>query len=201
MLRLSKVLWLSLMVAPVAWAQPPVAGGAAPAAAPAAPVQRMQPMPAAPQAPTMSGAQMEAQGREYRAEIQSIQVQIQAQVEQAKSDKDVIRLNCLLDKLTQVKANGNIMDQTLQTLQEAVARQDTNTQLHEYTRVTIVHQKVQVLRTEADACVGSETNYVGPTKVVVTVPPGLSDSVDQPAPPAPPFSAVDRPIAASRFQN
>lgn len=203
MLRLSTVLGLSLMVAPVAWAQPPVAGGAVPVAtpAPAGPVQAMQPMPAAPQAPTMSGAQMEAQGREYRAEIESIRVQIQAQVEQAKSDKDVIRLNCLLDKLTQVKANANIMDQTLQTLQEANSRQDTNTQLHEYTRVTIVHQKVQVLRTEADACVGSETNYVGPTRVVVEVPPGLSDGADQPNPPAPPPAVVDRPIAASRFSN
>jgi hypothetical protein len=49
-------------------------------------------------------------------------MQIQAQSEQAKADKDVIRLNCLLDKLTQAKVNGNMMDQAMQALQESVSR-------------------------------------------------------------------------------
>jgi hypothetical protein len=187
-------MWLFLLVAPVALAQP--VGGEAPGPAPApSPVA-----PSIPQKSTIGGAEMLSQGRDYRQQIQTITVQIQAQANQAKTDKDVIRLNCLLDKLTQVKVNGNMMDQALQTLQECVSRQDESAELHEYTRVTIINQKVQVLRTEADACVGSETSYVGPTKVVVEVPPGLQGTVDQPAPPEPPISVVDRPPAASPFQ-
>ena len=112
----------------------------------------------------------------------------------------MIRLNCLLDKLTQVNVNGNIMDQALQALQETVSRQDETAQLHEYTRITIINQKAQVLRTEADACIGAETNYVGPTKVVVEVPPGLQENADQPPPASPPFTAIDRPPPASPFK-
>jgi phosphotransferase system HPr-like phosphotransfer protein len=166
---------------------------AAPAAGPA-PAETGAPLKS-----TVSGAEMLEQGREYRAQIESTALQIQAQVLQAKSDKDVIRLNCLIDKQTQVKVNGNIMDQALQSLQETVSRHDEGAQLHEYTRITIVNQKVQVLRTEADACVGAETNYVGRTKVVVEVPPGLQNNVDQPTPSEPPVSVVDRPPPASPF--
>jgi hypothetical protein len=190
MYRAFRVTWLFLLVSPMALAQP--AGGEAPAPAPA-PVD-----PSTIQKSTISGDEMLSQGREYRRDINSITMQIQVQSEQAKADKDVIRLNCLLDKLTQVKVNGNIMDQALQSLQESVSRHDESAQLHEYTRITIINQKAQVLRTEADACVGAETNYVGPTKVVVESPPGLTATVDQPAPAAPPV--VVRPPVASPFQ-
>jgi hypothetical protein len=106
-----------------------------------------------------------------------------------------------MDKLNQVKVNGNMMDQALQSLQESVSRHDEGAQLHEYTRVTIINQKVQVLRTEADACVGAETNYVGPTKVVVESPPGLTANVDQPAAVAPPLTMIDRPVVASPYKT
>ncbi|MBN2575128.1 MAG: hypothetical protein JXP73_11255 [Deltaproteobacteria bacterium] len=200
---MSRVLWLFLLGAPAALAQPATSttGGPAPTVAPA---PQPAPVPAAPAAeqhkPTISGPQMLEQGRDYRKEIENIRLQIQTQVEQAKADKDVIRLNCLLDKLTQLNANAKILDQALQSLQEAIVRRDDNAQFHEYTRVTIVHQKAQVLRTEADACVGAETNYVGPTRVVVETPPGLQESVDQPPPPAPPVAVVDRPPAASPYR-
>ena len=189
-------MWLFLLVAPAVRAQP--AGGEAPSPAPA-PVDPSALQPTL-QKSTISGDEMLAQGREYRTEIGAIIMQIQAQAEQAKTDKDVIRLNCLLDKLNQAKVNGNMMDQAMQALQESVSRRDESNELHEYTRITIINQKVQVLRTEADACVGAETNYVGPTKVVVESPPGLPATVDPPAPAAPPITVIDRPPVASPFQ-
>jgi hypothetical protein len=187
-------MWLFLLVSPMASAQP--AGVEAPAPAPAGPLID----PSTLQKSTISGDEMLNQGREYRRDVNSITMQIQVQSEQAKADKDVIRLNCLLDKLTQVKVNGNIMDQALQSLQDSVSRRDESAQLHEYTRITIINQKAQVLRTEADACVGAETNYVGPTKVVVESPPGLTATIDQPPPAAPPVTVIDRPPVASPFQ-
>jgi hypothetical protein len=208
MLRLPRVLWLSLLVAPGAWAQP--AGVAATgsntapsgteAALPTAGAS-LQPNQPVQHAPTISGPQMLAQGQEYRKQVETIKKLIRAQVEQGKKDKDLIRLNCLLDKATQVDVNGNMMDQTLQILQEKVSSRDESGQLHEYTRITIIHQKVEVLRSEADGCVGAETNYVGPTKVVVEIPGGLPEGVDQPPPPTPPFTGIDRPVASSPFTS
>jgi hypothetical protein len=186
-------MWLLLLVAPAALAADAVV---APAESPVAPpVADAQP---APSRMTISGADMLRQGQEYRQQLQSAVFQIQAQSEQAKRDKDVIRLNCLLDKLTQVKINGNMMDQSLQSLQEAVARRDEGTQLHQYTRVTIINQKAQVLRTEADACVGAETNYVGTTRVLVETPAGIADAPDDPPPSDPPI--IVPPPVASPFQ-
>jgi hypothetical protein len=198
MFRVSRVMSLSLLVAPAAWAAEGVVPPPAPAPQAAAPaVPGEVPLQGK---PTISGNEMLRQGSEYRQEIQTIVVQIQGQVEQAKTDKDVIRLNCLLDKLTQVKVNGNMMDQDLQRLQEAVLRRDEDAQLHEYARITIIFQKAQGLRGEADACLGSETNYVGPTKVKVEAPPGIPDNPDQPAPPAPTDPGVARPEAASPYR-
>jgi predicted RecB family endonuclease len=121
MYRAFKVMWLFLLVAPAALAQ--TAGGEVPAPAPA-PVAPVLVDPLAVQKSTISGDEMLSQGREYRQQIQSITMQIQVQSQQAKADKDVIRLNCLLDKLNQVKVNANMMDQALQSLQDCVSRHD-----------------------------------------------------------------------------
>ena len=201
MYRALKFMWLFLLVAPMAMAQ--TAGGEVPAPAPAvAAAPAPAPLdPSAVQKSTISGDEMLSQGREYRQQIQATTMQVQVQSEQAKADKDVIRLNCLLDKLTQVKVNANMLDQSLQSLQECVSRHDEGAQLHEYTRVTIINQKVQVLRTEADACVGAETNYVGPTKVVVEYPAGLTDTIDQPPVVVPPLTIIEPPIVASPYKT
>jgi len=199
-------MWLLLLVAPAAQAADAVVGPAPVAApGPAAAPSPVAPAPSAvAPAPieeklTVSGPEMLRQGQEYRQQIQGIGFQIQSQSEQAKRDKDVIRLNCLLDKATQVRVNASILDQSLQALQEAVSRRDESSELHEYTRVTIINQKAQVLRTEADACVGAETNYIGATKVLVEVPQGISDDPDQPPPATPPITVIDRPPVASPY--
>ena len=198
MYRAFRVTWMFLLVAQVAQAQP--AGGEAPVPGPA-PAPAPAPLdPSTVQKSTISGDEMLNTGREYRRQIEAITMQIRVQADQARGDKDVIRLNCLIDKQNQLRVNSAMMDQALQTLQECVSRRDEGAQLHEYTRVTIINQKAQVLRTEADACIGAETNYVGPTKVVVESPAGLTASIDQPAPAAPPITVVDRPIVASPYQ-
>ena len=196
MYRAFRVTWMFLLVAQVAQAQP--AGGEAPVPGPAPAPAPLDPSTV--QKSTIGGGEMLNTGREYRRQIETITMQIRVQADQARGDKDVIRLNCLIDKQNQMRVNSAMMDQALQSLQECVSRRDEGAQLHEYTRVTIINQKAQVLRTEADACVGAETNYVGPTKVVVESPAGLTATIDQPAPAAPPVTVLDRPPVATPYQ-
>jgi type III secretory pathway component EscV len=139
---------------------------------------------------------MVRQGREYRANMDRVLAELQAMVEQARKQKDVIRLNCVMDKLVQVKVNMNMADEAIQKLQEAAARQDDGSALHEYTRITIVNQKVQVLQNEGQTCVGAELNYIGATRVEVEapdLPAGVTDPSLEPPP-------VERPPAASLYQ-
>jgi hypothetical protein len=136
------------------------------------------------------------QGREYRANMDKIVAEQQAMLEQARKQKDIIRLNCVVDKVMQVKANMNIADQALQKLQEAVTRRDDGAALHEYTRITIVNQKVQVLQNEGQTCIGAELNYVGATRVEVEAP-DLPEGVTDPSLEPPP---LERPPAASTYK-
>jgi len=124
---------------------------------------------------TLSAPEMVAQAKEYRTRLDAMVAQIQSLVETARRSKDVIRLNCLLDRLAQIKATVNIADTGVQNLQEAANRNDEGASLHEFTRITIVHQKAQVLMGEAQACAGEDLSYVGATRVdvdVAGVPPG-----------------------------
>ena len=146
------------------------------------------------QRPTLSPQEMVAQAREYRGRLDQIQKTVQALADQARKQRDVIRLNCLVDKLAQLKANTGIADDAVRALDEAAAKRDEGAAMHEYTRVTIVHQKAQVLGSEAQACIGEDLTYVGATRVDVEVEGVPPDDFTQPGPNRP---VVDRPPSAS----
>jgi hypothetical protein len=149
-----------------------------------------------PQRSTLSGQEMARRGREYRANMDRALAQLQTMVEQARKQKDVIRLNCVMDKLVQVKVNMNMADEAIQKLQQASVRMDEGAALHEYTRLTIVNQKVEVLQNEGQTCVGAELNYIGATRVEVEAP-ALPLGVTEPSLEPPP---LERPPAASTYK-
>jgi hypothetical protein len=135
------------------------------------------------------------QGKEYRTNMDNVLAELQTMGEGARKQKDVIRLNCVMDKLAQVKVSMNIADEAIQKLQEAVTRNDDGSSFHEYTRITIVNQKVQVLQNEGQTCVGAELNYIGATRVDVDapdLPAGVTDPSLDPAP-------LERPPVASPY--
>jgi hypothetical protein len=149
-----------------------------------------------PQRSTLSGQEMARRGREYRTNMDRALAELQTMVEQARKQKDVIRLNCVMDKLVQVKVNMNMADEAIQKLQQASARMDEGAALHEYTRLTIVNQKVEVLQNEGQTCVGAELNYIGATRVEVEAP-ALPLGVTEPSLEPPP---LERPPAASNYK-
>ena len=56
--------------------------------------------------------------------MEEVAKRIQVLIEEARKQKDIIRINCLTDKLVQVKANQNIADRSSQAMQDAAARND-----------------------------------------------------------------------------
>jgi hypothetical protein len=118
---------------------------------------------------------------------------------QSKRQKDIIRLNCVTDKLVQAKVNITIGEQAMASLQESIARADEGGRTHEFTRLTIVNQKVQVLGAEAENCIGEDLSFVGATRVDVEIDPNLPQ-VDVTQPAAPQID-VTRPGIASPTQG
>jgi len=144
--------------------------------------------------PTLSPQEMVTQAQDYRARMDNTVKQVQTLVETARKEKDVIRLNCVVDKQAQLKANIAVVDRALQDLRDAIGRRDDGESGHQYSKIAIVHSKVQVLSAEAQACVGQDLAFVGATQVDVDdsgVPPGDFTN------PGNPDFPVDRPPLAS----
>ena len=117
-------------------------------------------------------------------------------LEEARATKDVVKLNCVNEKLTQVKGLLRISEQSDVALQEAVSRKDTTASEHEYSKVSIARSKVDQLRSEAEQCIGQLAFRTDENLTVeVQVPSGLpSGDPTNPPEPQPP---TNRPPPAS----
>jgi hypothetical protein len=148
---------------------------------------------------TLSAQDMVQQGNEYFRSMNETVKRIAALQDQSKRQKDIIRLNCVTDKLVQSKVNMTIAEQAMAALQENIARADEGGRTHEFTRLTIVNQKVTVLGAEAENCIGEDLSFVGATRIDVEVDPNLPQ-IDVTSPPVPTID-VERPQDASSFKG
>jgi hypothetical protein len=199
----AKLLLATIFLGGTVFAQAP-APEALPAAAPAA-------APANPPAPggsvdlmmrqqsTLTPADMVNQSKEYFKTMNDVLKRIQLLQDQAKREKDIIRLNCVTDKLVQARVNINIGEQSMAALQDGITRSDTGESTHEFTRLTIVNQKVTVLGAEAENCIGEDLSFVGATRVDVEIDPNIPQS--DPTQPGTPFIDIERPAEASPVQG
>lgn len=188
MSKTPKLLVLALLAGGSALAQP---------ATPAAPPPAGDVDVSVKQRATLSPQEMLGQGKEYFRVMNETVGHIQTLQETARRQKDIIKLNCVTDKLVQAKVNINIAEQAMTTMQESIARSDEGSRTHEFTRLTIVNQKVLVLGTEAENCIGEDLSFVGATRVDVEVDPGIP-TADPTIPPAPGID-VSRPPPASNY--
>ncbi|MGA9520349.1 MAG: hypothetical protein WBV82_02730 [Myxococcaceae bacterium] len=116
-------------------------------------------------------------------------------LEEARNTRDVVKLNCVNEKLTQIKGLLRISEQADVSMQEALARSETTTADHEFTKVMIARQKVNQLRGEAEECIGQLAFQTDQNvQVEVEVPDDLPEDPTNPAPPPP---IVSRPPPAS----
>ena len=119
-----------------------------------------------------------------------------AKLEDARNTKDVVKLNCVNEKLTQVKGLLRISEQSDVALQEAVAKKDEATADHEYTKVTIASSKVEQLRTEAEQCIGQLAFRTDENLSVDVVVPSDLPLGDPTNPPTPALATVCPPPAS-----
>jgi hypothetical protein len=146
----------------------------------------------------LSAAETQAQAKDYLKKMQETQRRVQMLQTKAKKDKDMVKLNCVNDKLTQLTGHMTVTNQSMGTLALDIAKGDDTARQHEFTRVSILYQKVVTLGTEEEQCIGEDVSYVGATRVDVEIDPSIPAS--DPTEPPPPYLAVpDRPPPASPF--
>jgi hypothetical protein len=138
-----------------------------------------------------------SQSRDYYKKMLDVRQRVTTLVEKSRKDKDMVKLNCVSDKLTQVNGHLTVTDQSMTSLNGAISRGDAASSQHEFTRITILYQKVNTLGTEAEQCIGEDVSYVGATTVDVEIDPGIPPT--DPTQPDLPLPDVQRPPEASPF--
>jgi hypothetical protein len=112
---------------------------------------------------------------------------------QARKEKDVIKLNCINDKLLQIKALRNIIEGAKTDFEISTSSNNADEQHYQFTRITLSAENIRALREEANACAGEIPDVIGETKV------GW-DGPDLPDDPTDPFGTdIEVPVYASPY--
>lgn len=115
----------------------------------------------------------------------------------AKRQKDIVRLNCVNDKLLQIRQLVSIAEEANTNLGIAIARGDEEGRYSEFVRMSVARDQAAVLTAEAEQCIGEgDLTYLGPTEVNVE---GGDEPDDPTQPDEPQFPDVTLPPVASPF--
>jgi hypothetical protein len=156
-------------------------GGVAKAQAPQATAQASGLRVEAQESGQLSDKEKLSRSDDSVAQMQKMLREVLDRLEEARKERDLVKLNCINEKLTQVKALLRIAEQSYVGLQEAIARAANDNAEHEFAKIEIARQRVAELRAEAEQCIG-QLAYVVDEKTVVTVeaPEGLPDATTNP---------------------
>ena len=131
-------------------------------------------------------------------EMEATQTRLTGLQAQARDSRDIIKLNCVNDKLLQVKQLLNIADSARTSLSEAIAGRNDGDRYHQFTVITVSSEKARVLNDEAEACVGEEIVFRGRASIDVDAP----DIADDPTA-TDPFAlasfGIERPTYATPY--
>jgi hypothetical protein len=113
---------------------------------------------------------------DHIARMKAALKQVLGRVEEARNEKDVVKLNCANEKLTQIKALLKVAEQADIALHEAISSRDAGAE-SELSKVAIARAKIDGLRAEADQCIG-QLAYIVDEKTTVEVqqPSDLPDA-------------------------
>ena len=127
--------------------------------------------------------EMSEQSTKLIAEMDTYHLRVLELQKSARKAKDVIKLNCVNEKLLAVKQLMNIADVAKTDLTEAIAADDRDGQVATFGQVTLAHERATGERDEAETCIGEELIFVGPTQVEVDGPTIPDDPTDDPEDP------------------
>ena len=88
---------------------------------------------------------------------------------EARGKNDILQLNCVNEKLTQLKGLLKLSEGSSAAMYEGIATGTQDEINHEYTKIVVAHQKSTSLKAEAEQCVGAISVFSGQTEVEVEI--------------------------------
>lgn len=123
----------------------------------------------------LSPAEQLAQSEAFIARMEAARSTVRRQLETARSQRDVVKVLCLNDKLNQIDVAIRSARERRTALELAAGRKDADLSNHEFTILSVLRQRTDQLTAEANQCIGQEAGFVGDTAVTSTVDPGLPE--------------------------
>lgn len=127
--------------------------------------------------------QMKAEQAKFLPEMEQGATAVRRQLEDARAERDVVKVLCLNDKLNQLDVAIRSARDRQATFNAALESNDPDRLRHEFTVLKVLRDRARSLVTEANQCIGEETGFVGESKVTVTIDPAIppDDTTDYPA--------------------
>jgi len=142
----------------------------------------------------MTPQEMIAGAATVTSAIQTLRIEVEGVQAEAREAEDMIRLNCIDDKLAQIDRVLELVEAPRADLAAVVASGDFEDRVHHYGVIVAAHDKARDVRSEADACIGEEMTFPGNAEIDVDDP-----GIDDPTKYAP-FQLADSPMLDERAQ-
>lgn len=136
----------------------------------------------------LTGPQQIAQAEEVAKGGERMRERIQTMLEEARRERDIIRVTCLNDKLIQVGANLRTLTERRASLRDAVTSDDVDRRNHEFTVIGVLAQRFSLLGQEASQCIGQDIFEAGRGQLETTIDPATPDEDPTVVPDAPDFA-------------
>jgi hypothetical protein len=108
---------------------------------------------------------------EYLPQMEQGAGLVRRQLEEARAARDVVKVLCLNDKLTQLEVVIRSTRDRYAAFLSAQQRGDVQRAGHEYMVLRVLRERARELVAEANQCIGEETGILGESEVTVDVDP------------------------------
>ncbi len=146
---------------------------------------------------SLSGPEQTAWAQEQLSSMEGLSERIQGLLDQARRERDIIKVTCLNDKLTQINVSIRSFRERMEQHAEAVRARSDERRDHAYRLMVILAQRARSLRLEAEGCVGETDVVFGRTRVETEIDPGITP--DDPSRIPDVDFVFDRPPSASGY--
>jgi hypothetical protein len=126
------------------------------------------------QAAELSAAQQTSWAENELSQMEQLSERIQGLLDQARRERDIIKVTCLNDKLTQINVSIRSFQQRMEQHAEAIRGRNDEQRNHAYRLMVILAQRARTLRIEAEGCVGETDVIFGRTRVETEIDPSIT---------------------------
>jgi len=124
---------------------------------------------------TLSPAEQLTQAETYLTRMENARGVVRRLLEEARSQRDVVKTLCLNDKLNQIDVGLRSARERKGALELAAKRNDVDLASHEFTILGVLRQRVEQLTAEANQCIGKDADILGESSIIATVDPAIPD--------------------------